>query len=83
MESHTEISPSEPGHGRKRIRDVKNKTFQCSLLTQRDINHFHKVFYNISKKLVQDAFILKYTAADFPRTQKKHTAANKKQKSVH
>ncbi|KAJ4446456.1 hypothetical protein ANN_13152 [Periplaneta americana] len=100
MESYIEVSPSEPGRGRRRVRDTKNWTkqktdrrysarspprsptcnhkagaFQCSLLSRRDINHFHKVFYSIPKKLVQDAFILKYTAADYPRTQKKNISA--------
>lgn len=55
----------------------KTGAFQCTLLTQRDIKHFYAVFHSIPKKLIQDAFILKYTAASIPKRQNKTTAGNK------
>ena len=43
------------------------KGFQCSKLTRRDINHFHRLFNKIPSKLYQDSIILKYTSASMPK----------------
>ncbi|KAF4516774.1 hypothetical protein B566_EDAN004613 [Ephemera danica] len=39
----------------------KSKTFKCNLLTEEDVRHFHRMFYDNHSKLEQDTFILLYS----------------------
>lgn len=43
------------------------KTYKCSTLSMQDVRRFHQAFYQTSRKVLQDNFILKYTSQSTPQ----------------
>lgn len=50
----------------------KGKSYECNLLSNKDIQLFHNAFYNDANKITQDQFILKYTSGYTPLRQRGH-----------
>ncbi|KAK5640066.1 hypothetical protein RI129_010877 [Pyrocoelia pectoralis] len=57
--------------------------YQCSsLLTMRDIKHFHDAFFKKPDKIAQDHFILKHCTTYIPKRARKRKEENNKPKSL-
>ncbi|KAG8299157.1 hypothetical protein J6590_107840, partial [Homalodisca vitripennis] len=59
-----------PQHPRSNHKGKPYQSCQCSCLTMFDIKTFHKNFYEIKRKDIQDSFILKHSEALVPKRHK-------------
>ncbi|KAG8333818.1 hypothetical protein J6590_102621 [Homalodisca vitripennis] len=64
---------------RRKGRDTHQRAYQCASLTVHEVNHFHKMFFNSHRKIVQDHIILKYCSVSRPKRnrQKKEGSSRK------
>ncbi|KAG8309366.1 hypothetical protein J6590_087863 [Homalodisca vitripennis] len=66
-----------------------SKAYQCTRLSQRDVNHFHHIVYEVPDKIIQDGVILRYCNASTPKrsrqvkenSSRKASATNEKDKT--